>query len=97
MNRPTLAPAGSHVLDGLAVLDADMVLFHAERIKAAAGILDDVQRAHIYQGKGEELTVTVLLDALTAFLLEESGSIEAAARKELKGPSSPGRTQAGPP
>lgn len=94
MNRPTLAPAGPHVLDGLAVLDADMVLYHAERLKAAAGILDDVQRAHIYVKKGEEIKITVLLDALALFLLEESGGLEYAARKELKGPARPSRTQA---
>src|SRR5437773_3259365 len=60
---------------GATSVDREDVEFHAERIQAAAKVLDDVQRAHIYVGEDETVQQEVLRDALTLLLLEESAAL----------------------
>jgi hypothetical protein len=61
-------------------VDREEVKFHAERIQAAAKVLDDVQRAHIYTGEDEALQQEILRDAPTLLLLEESAALVTTAR-----------------
>jgi hypothetical protein len=76
-------------------LEPDSLHFHAERVKAAAEILDELQRGSLLSADApSDLRQIVLRDGLIHVLLEDSRILEREARGAMKGKESATWTQA---